>query len=57
MKRLKHNLAALERRKHFLERRLKTLGLLYTGRSYDEAEHSALTEAIKLMEEAIDKKH
>lgn len=44
-------LDALEHRRHFLERKLKTSSLIYKGRSYDEAEFSALAYAIKFITE------
>ena len=49
-KRTRKHIEILERRKHHLERRLKTNGLLYTGRDFDRAEVAALEEAIELME-------
>lgn len=51
MSKHKDYIKSLEHRHHFLERRLKTNGLLYPGRSYDMVEYAALGEAIKLMEE------
>lgn len=47
MAKRKHCLEALERRQKYLEQKLKTSSLLYPGRSYDEAENSALEYAIK----------
>ena len=54
MSRIDNCLTALERRQHFLEQRLKTEGLLYRGRSFDEAEESALRYAIAIIKEKRD---
>lgn len=51
MSKIRDHVKTLERRQHYLERRLRNLGLLYSGRDYDRAEYAALTEAIKLLRE------
>lgn len=49
MAKLDRRIEALERRQRFLEGKLKTSSLLYGGRSYDEAENSALKYAIEIL--------
>lgn len=51
MSKQRDHIKALERRRHFLERKLKTNGVLYPSRNFDKVEYAALGEAIKLMEE------
>lgn len=53
MAKSKKRLEALERRQRFLEQKLKTSSLLYRGRTYDEAENSALKYVIEKMKGEI----
>lgn len=56
MSKIGQHIETLERRQHFLEKKLSTSSLLYNGRSYDEAEKSALEHVLKIIKETIDEK-
>lgn len=50
-KKRRSTIRALERRQQFLENKLKTMSLLYRGRSYDVAENGALQYVLKKLKE------
>ena len=54
MSKIDNCINALEHRQHYLEQKLKTGSLLSPGRSYDEAENSALKYVLKMLEDKKD---
>lgn len=54
MSKIDNCINALDHRQHYLEQKLKTGSLLYSGRSYDEAENSALKYVLKMLKDKRD---